>query len=59
MPVASAVIAAPEESVALLRLASADLRHVGRIERLDFDVAEALEVRDIELLVVPQTEVSS
>ena len=58
-PVASAVIAAPEESVALLRLASADLRHVGRIEQLDFAVAETLEVRDIELLVAPQTEVSS
>ena len=48
-PVASATIAAPEETRALLTLAADDLRSVGRIDDLTFDVAEEISVTEIVL----------
>jgi valyl-tRNA synthetase len=52
-PVTSAVISAPAEQLALLRLAEDDLRAVGRIETLHFTEAEALAVTDIVLAEQP------
>jgi valyl-tRNA synthetase len=52
-PVTSAVISAPAEQLALLRLAEDDLKAVGRIETLHFTEAEALAVTDIVLAEQP------
>ncbi|QTX04677.1 valine--tRNA ligase [Agromyces archimandritae] len=48
-PVSRAVIAAPAEAIALLEAAAGDLSAVGRIGALEFQTAEALEVRDVVL----------
>ena len=46
---ASATIAGPDDEIALLQLAAADLRAVGRIAELRFASADELLVSDIVL----------
>ncbi|MGK9222167.1 MULTISPECIES: valine--tRNA ligase [unclassified Microbacterium] len=48
-PVARAVVAAPAERAAALRLAADDLRAVGRIAALEIEDADAFAVTDIQL----------
>ncbi|TAJ47224.1 MAG: valine--tRNA ligase [Herbiconiux sp.] len=55
-PVASATIAGPEAEIALIELAAADLRAVGRIAELGFASAEELLVSDIVLAPEEKTE---
>ncbi len=55
-PVASATIAGPEAEIALIELAAADLRAVGRIAELGFASAEELRVSDIVLAPEDKTE---
>jgi valyl-tRNA synthetase len=52
-PVASATIAAPAATIALLETAAHDLRAVGRIAELGFAEADDFAVRDIVLEVAP------
>lgn len=47
--VTRATLVAPAETLALVRLADGDLRAVGRIESLEFEVGDALAVTSIEL----------
>ncbi|ROQ38298.1 valyl-tRNA synthetase [Frondihabitans sp. PhB188] len=54
-PVTSAVVVAPEASLALLRTAAADLSAVGRIETLTFAAGEELAVSDIVLAEQPSS----
>ena len=51
-----AVIAGPDEAVAALRLAAADLKAVGRIADLRLESADVLVVTDILLAPIQQTE---
>jgi valyl-tRNA synthetase len=53
-PVARAVIAGPEASLALIRLAEGDLKAVGRIADIEYADADTLAVTAIEL--APQEE---
>ncbi|GAA3626354.1 valine--tRNA ligase [Microbacterium awajiense] len=48
-PVSRAVIAAPADAIETLKLAEGDLRAVGRIEDIEYVVADALSVTEIEL----------
>ena len=48
-PVASATITAPGSQLALLQLAAADLKAVGRIEELTIVEGAELEITEIEL----------
>ena len=50
--VARVVIAAPQPTIAALRLAEGDLKAVGRIAEIEFADAEATTVSDIELVPV-------
>ncbi len=52
-PVASATIAAPAATIALLETAAHDLRAVGRIAELGFTEADDFAVRDVVLEVAP------
>jgi valyl-tRNA synthetase len=54
--VASAVIAGPDEALAALRLAAADLKAVGRIADLRLESGDVLVVTDILLAPIPPTE---
>ena len=55
-PVASATITGPASEIALIELAGADLRAVGRIAELGFGSAEELLVSDIVLAPEDKTE---
>ncbi|MCS5733112.1 valine--tRNA ligase [Herbiconiux daphne] len=57
-PVASATIAGPDDEIALLQLAAADLRAVGRIAELRFASADELLVSDIVLAPEDKPEVA-